>query len=215
MTEQPAQPSVPRGLFVVFEGGDGAGKSTQLERLEAHLSARGERVLRTREPGGTPLGASIRQLLLHGDEVVPRAEALLFAADRAQHVQTTVRPALARGEVVLQDRYLDSSVAYQGAGRALDAAQVLELSRWATEGLTPDLTVLLDVSPEVGRARRGGTDDRLEQEADDFHARVREHFLALAAQEPQRYLVLDAGLPADDLAESIAARVAALGEPVR
>lgn len=194
-------------MFIAFEGGDGAGKTTQIRLLQQRLIDAGREVLVTREPGGTPLGVQIREVLLHGDHVAPRAEALLFAADRAHHIATVVRPALARGAVVLQDRYLDSSVAYQGAGRELDPVDVRGLSMWATEGLLPALTILLDVSPQVGRDRRGGTHDRLEQEADDFHSRVREHFLALAAAEPQRYLVLDAALPAEQIATAVAERV--------
>lgn len=201
-----------RGLFVALEGGDGAGKSTQAQLLQRRLEGAGRTVVVTREPGGTPLGAEVRRLLLHGDHVGPRAEALLFAADRAHHVDTLVRPALERGEVVITDRYLDSSVAYQGAGRALDGDDVRGLSMWAVEGLLPHLTVLLDVSPEVGRARRGDVHDRLEQEADDFHAAVRAGFLRLAEADPSRYLVLDAGLPPQDLHARVWERVASLLE---
>lgn len=194
-------------MFIVFEGGDGAGKTTQIELLRAHLAATGREVLLTREPGGTELGASIRQLVLHGADVAPRAEALLFAADRAHHIATVVRPALERGEFVVQDRYLDSSVAYQGAGRELDPVQIRGLSLWATNGLLPDLTVLLDVAPQVGRARRGNTHDRLESEQDDFHARVRAHYLQLAGAESDRYLVVDASLPRDQIAAIVRERV--------
>ena len=194
-------------MFIAFEGGDGAGKTTQIELLRGRLTQGGYDVVVTREPGGTALGASIREVLLHGDHVAPRAEALLFAADRAHHVATVVRPALARGAVVLQDRYLDSSVAYQGAGRQLDPADIKRLSLWATEGLLPDLTVLLDVTPEVGRDRRGEVHDRLESEQDDFHARVREHYLQLAAADPGRYLVVDASLPPEEIAQIVAERV--------
>lgn len=199
------------GLFIVFEGGDGAGKSTQVDALVAHLAQSGRTVVRTREPGGTALGRSIRELLLHGGMVDARAEALLFAADRAHHVATVVRPALAEGAVVVQDRYLDSSVAYQGAGRSLDPVQVQGISRWATDDLRPDLTVLLDVTPETGRARRGQEQDRLESEADEFHARVRRHFLDLAAAEQHRYLVVDAGLPPHEISRIVAQRVDDLG----
>ncbi|KNX36140.1 dTMP kinase [Luteipulveratus halotolerans] len=196
------------GVFIAFEGGDGAGKTTQIERLHGWLSQQGREVVVTREPGGTPVGQQIRQLVLHGDDLAPRAEALLFAADRAHHVATVVRPALARGAVVLQDRYLDSSVAYQGAGRDLDADEVQRLSLWATQDLRPDLTVLLDVSPETGRARRGDVHDRLESESDDFHDRVRRHFLSLAEAEAHRYLVVDAALPVDEIAAIVQERVA-------
>ncbi|WP_082043701.1 dTMP kinase [Mobilicoccus massiliensis] len=198
-------------VFIAFEGGDGAGKSTQVEALVTSLRARGRAVVVTREPGGTPLGGRIRELLLHGDAIAPRAEALLFAADRAQHVETLIRPALERGEVVVTDRYVDSSIAYQGAGRDLDAEQIAGLSRWATGGLVPDLTVLLDVSPRTGLERRSGrAADRMETEAEDFHTRVREHFLDLAAADPARYLVLDAAAPRDELARAVAERVGAL-----
>lgn len=202
------------GLWITFEGGDGAGKTTQASLLERWLRDEGRTVVRTREPGGTEVGVLIRDIVLHhrGD-VAPRAEALLYAADRAHHVATLVRPALARGEIVIQDRYLDSSVAYQGAGRVLDAAQIRDLSLWATEGALPDLTVLLDLDPASARARLDADDkpfDRLESEQADFHARVRKAFLELAAAEPERFLVLDATLPADDLAAAVRARVAAL-----
>ena len=201
-----------RGLFVAFEGGDGAGKSTQSSLLAGWLAERGAEVVQTREPGGTPLGQALRELVLHGPDgsVSPRAEALLFAADRAHHVATVVRPALERGAVVLTDRYLDSSVAYQGAARQLGHDEVRELSLWAVEDLVPDLTVLLDVTAGEGRARRGDVHDRLEREADHFHDRVRQGFLDLAAREPGRYLVLDATLPPDELAAAVQERVAAL-----
>lgn len=201
------------GTFVTFEGGDAAGKSTQAAALERWLTDQGHRVVRTREPGGTDLGDGIRDLVLHRHwHVTPRAEALLYAADRAHHVATVVRPALEAGAVVVQDRYLDSSVAYQGAGRVLDGEEVQRLSLWATEGLMPDLTVLLDLDPAVGRARRGGraAEDRLESEADDFHQRVRAGFLALAAASPERFLVLDAALSAEALAQRVRTAVAPL-----
>ena len=202
------------GLWITLEGGDGAGKTTQASLLERWLRDEGRTVVRTREPGGTEVGVLIRDIVLHhrGD-VAPRAEALLYAADRAHHVATLVRPALARGEIVIQDRYLDSSVAYQGAGRVLDAAQIRDLSLWATEDALPDLTVLLDLDPASARARLDADDkpfDRLEAEQADFHARVRKAFLELAAAEPERFLVLDATLPADDLAAAVRARVVAL-----
>ena len=196
-----------RVVFIAFEGGDGAGKTTQIELLRARLVDDGRDVVVTREPGGTDLGAGIRQVLLHGDAIAPRAEALLFAADRAHHVATVVRPALRRDAAVLQDRYIDSSVAYQGAGRELDPAEIKRLSLWATEDLLPDLTVLLDVTPQDGLSRRGAVHDRLESEQDDFHARVREHYLQLAAQDPGRYLVVDASLPREEIAAIVAERV--------
>jgi dTMP kinase len=205
---------VSAGLFVTLEGGDGAGKTTQARMLEDWLVASGRTVVRTREPGGTDVGVLIRDIVLHhrGD-IAPRAEALLYAADRAHHVASIVRPALERGDVVVQDRYLDSSVAYQGAGRVLDGDEVRQLSLWATGGLLPDLTVLLDLDPARARARLDADDkpfDRLESERDDFHARVREAFLALAAAEPERFLVLDAARAPEELAADIRARVSAL-----
>jgi len=167
--------------------------------------------VRTREPGGSDVGVLIRDIVLHhrGD-IAPRAEALLYAADRAHHVATVVRPALDRGAVVVQDRYLDSSVAYQGAGRVLDAGEVRDLSLWATDGALPDITVLLDLDPAAARARLDADDkpfDRLEAEKADFHERVRTAFLGLAAAEPERFLVLDATRPPVDLAVEIRARV--------
>lgn len=202
------------GLFITFEGGDGAGKTTQAALLEEWLVARGRSVVRTREPGGTEVGLLLRDIVLHHrGEVAPRAEALLYAADRAQHVATVVRPALERGDVVIQDRYLDSSVAYQGAGRVLGSAEIRDLSLWAVEGLLPDLTVLLDLAPDAARERLVAEDkpfDRLETERDEFHGRVRRAFLALAAAEPERFVVLDAsGAPAE-IAAAVRGRVAAL-----
>ena len=194
-------------MFIAFEGGDGAGKTTQIERLREVLIAGCREVVVTREPGGTPFGQRIREVLLHGDHVAPCAEALIFAADRAHHVATVVRPALDRGAVVLQDRYMDSSIAYQGAGRDLDPIAVKQLSMWATHDVIPTLTVLLDITPAVGRARRGSTEDRLEKEADEFHTRVREHYLVLAAADPRRYLVVDAALAAEEIAAIVADRV--------
>ena len=190
--------------FVVFEGGEGAGKSTQCRRLADALRALGHEVVLTREPGGTRLGTEIRRLLLDVDStgLDPRAEALLYAADRAQHVAEIVRPALDRGAVVISDRYIDSSLAYQGAGRDLDAEQVAALSLWATGGLVPELTVVLDIDPAVGLLRAGEVDDpdRLESEPLRFHRSVRQGFLDLAAADPARYLVIDAAQPAGDIA---------------
>ncbi|MDL9981031.1 dTMP kinase [Microbacterium candidum] len=202
------------GLFVTFEGGDGVGKSTQARLLEEWLVDAGRTVVRTREPGGTEVGNLIRDIVLHHrGEVAPRAEALLYAADRAHHIASVVRPALARGEVVIQDRYLDSSVAYQGAGRVLDATEVRDLSLWATEGLLPDLTVLLDLDHDAARLRLDADDkpfDRLEAEKAEFHERVREAFLALAAAEPERFLVLDASRAPEDLAAAVRDRIETL-----
>lgn len=204
----PAAPSA--GVFLALEGGDGAGKSTQVQLLRERIEALGREVVVTREPGGTPLGAQVRRLLLHGGHVGPRAEALLFAADRAHHVDTLVRPALARGAVVITDRYLDSSVAYQGAGRALPADDVRSLSLWAVEGLVPTLTAVLDVPAALGRERRGAVHDRLESEADTFHEAVRAGFLRLAAAEPARYVVVDAALAPQAIHERLWERVAPL-----
>jgi dTMP kinase len=179
------------GLFIVLEGGDGAGKSTQLTRLAAWLRETGHEVVVTYEPGDTPLGATLRKLLLdHGSaDVSPRAEAMLYAADKAQHVYEVVRPALDAGKVVVCDRYVDSMIAYQGAGRVLDAEEIRGLADWATRGLVPDLTVVLDVP--VDRALGEKVDlDRLEAAGTEFHERVRSYFLDLAAQDPSRYLVI-------------------------
>ncbi|MFF2389754.1 dTMP kinase [Agromyces sp. NPDC058104] len=202
------------GLFITLEGGDGSGKTTQAELLGEWLAGQGRTVVRTREPGGTAVGVEVREIVLHhrGD-IAPRAEALLYAADRAHHVATVVRPALERGEVVLQDRYIDSSVAYQGAGRVLDPAAVRGLSDWATEGLVPDLTVLLDLDAEAARGRLDEARtryDRLEAEAAEFHDRVRSAYLGLAEAEPERFLVVDAAQPVEAIALAIRERVGAL-----
>ncbi|WP_255868182.1 dTMP kinase [Arthrobacter sp. zg-Y844] len=201
-----------RGLFIAMEGGDGAGKSTQAQRLAAALQETGRTVLRTREPGGTPVGEQLRALVLeHGNgEIDARTEALIFAASRAAHVQQVIEPALAAGTVVVCDRYVDSSIAYQGAGRQLGTDAVRTLNDWATGGLEPNLTVLLDVDPERGRDRRTAGDaaeDRLESEPDAFHLQIRLAFLEAAQAAPGRYLVLDAGRPVDELAETILRRV--------
>lgn len=202
------------GLFITFEGGDGSGKSTQSALLTEWLVGRGETVVHSREPGGTDLGIELREIILHSrGHIVPRAEALIYAADRAHNVATVVRPAIERGDVVIQDRYLDSSVAYQGAGRVLDGDEVRGVSLWATEGLLPDLTVLLDLDVVAGRARLDADDkvfDRLEAEKHDFHVRVRESYLALAAAEPDRFLVIDGALPVDEIAGVIRSRVTGL-----
>jgi dTMP kinase len=210
------------GLFVTFEGGDGVGKTTQATLLEEWLRSTGRTVVRTREPGGTEVGVLIRDIVLHHrGEVAPRAEALLYAADRAHHIASVVRPALARGEVVIQDRYLDSSVAYQGAGRDIDPAEIRDLSLWATGGLLPDVTVLLDLDHDAARRRLDADDkpfDRLESEHSSFHDRVREAFLALADAEPARFLVVDAARPSGEIAETIRERISSalasgVGEP--
>ena len=205
--------SEPRtGLFIAFEGGDGAGKSTQAALLTQSLQDAGRTVVRTREPGGTPVGEKLRSLVLdHGHgQIDARTEALIFAASRAAHVEQVILPALGRGDVVVCDRYIDSSVAYQGAGRNLGTDEVRSINEWATGGLAPDLTVLLDVDPEAGRSRRTAADtaeDRLESEPDSFHGSIRSAFLALAEDSPGRYLVLDAAAPVPELAQKILARV--------
>jgi dTMP kinase len=196
-------------VFITFEGIDGVGKSTQLDLLQSWLEGRGREVVRTLEPGGTELGQEIRHLLLHrkGD-VAARAEALLYAADRAHHVATKIRPALADGKVVLSDRYFDSSVAYQGAARELDVTEVRNISLWAVDHLVPDLTVLLDLDAHAAILRRNktGTEpDRLEREKVDFFERARSQYLELA-KEP-RFLVVDATLSIDEIQEQIRARV--------
>lgn len=199
------------GLFLVFEGGDGVGKTTQLDLLCAWLADRGERVVRTYEPGDTVVGREIRRLVLDPatSSLSPRAEALLYAADKAQHVDALVRPALAEGAVVVCDRYVDSMIAYQGAGRVLSPAEVEQVARWATEDLRPDLTVVLDAAPSS--AVDAIVDkDRLEAAGELFHGRVRQHFLDLAAREPERYLVLDARRRIDEIARVVADRVAEL-----
>jgi dTMP kinase len=203
------------GLFIAFEGGDGAGKSTQTAELAEALESRGLTVLRTREPGGTPIGEKLRSLVLdHGHgHIDAHTEALIFAASRAAHAGQVIRPALERGEIVLTDRYIDSSVAYQGAGRGLGTDAVREINEWATSGLQPHLTVLLDVDPEVGRRRRTAGDaaeDRLESETDEFHSRIRAAFLKLADAHPEKYLVLPAHLPVKQLSAQILERVQSL-----
>lgn len=190
-----------RGLFIALEGGDGAGKSTQAAAIAAWLGdERGAQVVVTREPGGTATGRKLREVLLSGDGVPPRAEALLFAADRGEHVEALIRPALRNGKAVITDRYIDSSIAYQGAGRDSDPGRIADLSRWATYGLVPDVTIVLDVDPDEAARRRGdrGTQDHLERQPTEFHHRVRQRFLDLASADPGRYAVIDAsGDPAD------------------
>jgi dTMP kinase len=202
------------GVLIAFEGGEGAGKSTQVKRLQEWLTSEGLVARATFEPGATPSGAVIRQIVLDRAHtgIAPRSEALLYAADRAQHVHDVLRPALDAGEVVITDRFVDSSLAYQGAGRTIPLDEVRTLSRWATQGLVPDLTVLLDLRPEAGLARARGraAADRLESESLDFHQRVRQTFLALAEAEPDRYLVVDAQQPLEQIAAEIRRRVTEL-----
>lgn len=196
------------GVFVALEGGEGGGKSTQSRLLHDWLTAQGTPVLLTREPGGTEVGARLRSIVLDpatGD-LSPRTEALVYAADKAEHVDAVVLPALERGEVVVTDRYVDSTLAYQGAGRAIDAAELEHVARWATADLRPHLTVVLDLDPTVGLSR-AGEPDRIEAEPLDFHQRVREHFLTLAAADPAHYLVLDADQPPEVVHAAIRAAV--------
>ncbi|MBW3359273.1 MULTISPECIES: dTMP kinase [Streptomyces] len=191
----PAVAPAATGFFLALEGGDGAGKSTQVEALADWIRAKGHEVVVTREPGATPVGKRLRSILLDvaSAGLSNRAEALLYAADRAEHVDSVVRPALERGAIVISDRYIDSSVAYQGAGRDLAPTEIARISRWATSGLVPHLTVLLDVDPQTARERFTEAPDRLESEPAEFHERVRSGFLTLAAADPTRYLVVDAG----------------------
>ena len=204
-------PETTPGLFVVFEGGDGVGKSTQVVELVTRLQNRRIEPVLTRQPGGTPIGAKLRKLLLDPGhpELTARTEALVYAADKAQHVEEVILPALARGDVVVCDRYVDSMIAYQGAGRVLDLTEVEQVARWATGGLRPDLTVLLDIDPAeaVANIRQ---QDRLEAAGLDFHRRAREHFLRLADEDPERYLVLGARESRESIAEKVAEKVVAL-----
>lgn len=210
-------PTPAPGLFIAFEGGDGAGKSTQAALLSQALSDAGRTVVRTREPGGTPVGEKLRSLVLeHGQgDIDARTEALIFAAARAAHASQVIAPALARGEIVISDRYADSSIAYQGMGRGLGTNTITSLNDWATDGLWPDLTVLLDVAPAEGRTRRtagAAQEDRMESEPDGFHGAIRAAFLELAAATPARYLVLPAQGDITELAQAIAQRVQELLE---
>jgi dTMP kinase len=198
----------PTGVFVCFEGGEGAGKSTQTRTLEGWLRAQGYSVRLTFEPGDTVVGRRVREIVLDpatGD-LSDRTETLLYAADKAEHVETVVLPALERGEVVITDRYVDSSLAYQGAGRVLDLAEVERVQRWATRGLRPHLTVVLDLEPEQGLGRFAER-DRIEAESVEFHVRVRNAFLEMAAADPDHYLVVDARRPVEEIADEVRGRV--------
>lgn len=202
------------GLFITFEGGEGCGKSTQIARLRARLEASGHSVLQTREPGGTELGESIRQLLQHdsaGHGMVPEAELLLFAAARTQHVHEKIAPALAAGCVVLCDRFMDSTTVYQGVARSIDAQQVDAINHFAVGTTRPDLTVLIDLPPEIGlariRQRSDGQLDRMEQEAIEFYQAVRQGYLDLAAREPERCVLLDGSQSVETLENQIGALV--------
>ncbi len=205
----PRQTPAGSGFFLVLEGGDGAGKTTQVDALADWIRAKGHEVVVTKEPGSTPVGKRLRSILLDISSagLSHRAEALLYAADRAEHVDTVVRPALERGAVVISDRYVDSSVAYQGAGRDLSPAEIARINRWATDGLVPHLTVLLDVAPETARERFTEAPDRLESEPVEFHQRVRSGFLTLAAADPARYLVVDAGQEPENVTTAVRHRL--------
>ena len=200
-----------QGIFIAFEGGEGTGKSTQSKLLAQWLEREGEKVLLSREPGGTELGKDLRKILLGHEtgDISPRAEALLYAADRAHHVYSVVRPALDRGEVVISDRYFDSSAAYQGAGRVLNPTEVARISRWATESLYPTLTILIDLPAEIGLGRLQSR-DRLEAESNDFHERVRQEYLQIAMMDPERYFVVDGTQSVEEINSQITARVAEL-----
>jgi dTMP kinase len=200
-----------QGIFIAFEGGEGTGKSTQSKLLAQWLEQEGESVVLTREPGGTDLGKDLRKILLGHETgaISPRAEALLYAADRAHHVYSVIRPALDRGDVVITDRYFDSSAAYQGAGRILNPAEVARISRWATESLYPTLTILIDVPAEIGLGRLQSR-DRLEAESNDFHERVRQEYLQIAMMDPERYFVVDGTEPVNEIHRQITERVSNL-----
>lgn len=205
------------GVFVCFEGGEGSGKSTQSRRLADWLESQGYDALLTHEPGGTAVGRRLRAIVLSPETgaISDRTEALLYAADKAEHVDTVVQPALDRGAVVITDRYVDSMLAYQGAGRALDLGEVAEIARWATHDLRPHLTVVLDLAPEQGLGRFEGR-DRIERESLEFHRRVREGFMRMAADDPDHYLVLDARADVDEIEAQVRAAVAPLlGRAVR
>jgi dTMP kinase len=197
------------GLFLAFEGGEGAGKSTQARLLAIWLREQGYDVIATHEPGATKIGMRLRALLLDTAHtgLAPRAETLMYAADRAEHVQSLILPALERGAVVVTDRYIDSSLAYQGAGRQLPVAEIQQVNEWGTGGLMPDLTILLDLAPSTGLGRRHSSADRLESEPLDFHQRVRSGFLALAAAHPSRYLIIDASRPEGEISREIQNRI--------
>ena len=200
-----------QGIFIAFEGGEGTGKSTQSKLLAQWLEHEGETVLLSREPGGTELGKDLRKILLGHEtgDISPRAEALLYAADRAHHVYSVIRPALDRGEVVISDRYFDSSAAYQGAGRVLNPAEVARISRWATESLYPTLTILIDLPAEIGLGRLHSR-DRLEAESNDFHERVRQEYLQIAMMDPERYFVVDGTQSVEEINTQITTRVGEL-----
>lgn len=195
------------GIFIAFEGGEGSGKSTQTQIIKTWFEKKGRAVVLTRQPGGTDLGKQLRHILLDlsSKEVAPITEALLFAADRAEHMYRVIRPALTKGEVVICDRYVDSFIAYEKGGRQLDAQEIDRLSHWATDSLAPDLTVLLDIPPKSGLSRSGDL-DRMEMQPVEFHERVRATFLELAASNPKGYLVIDAQQSPEEISAIIKER---------
>ncbi len=197
-------------MFVTFEGVDWSGKSTQAGLLAAWLREQGRTVLETREPGGTPVGEAVRQVVLHGDDMSPWAEAALYAAARAEHVERAIRPALARGDDVVCDRYIDSSVAYQGAARGLGEDSVLQLNLTVTRRLQPDRTFLVLLDPAEAKRRGGGDPDRIEREGEGFMRTVDEAYRALAAQHPERIVAIDGARAADEIAEEVREHVRAL-----
>ncbi|OKL48659.1 dTMP kinase [Boudabousia marimammalium] len=207
-----ADPRNYPGIFLSFEGGEAVGKTTQIALLRKRCEAFGRPITVTREPGGTEMGKQLRRLIQHDvDDLNPRAEVLMYAADRSYHVATKVRPALEAGGIVLTDRYLDSSIAYQGGARGLgDAVEAISL--WATEGLLPDLTILLDADPDVLFSRRGEATDRLERESREFHLMVRERFLSLAEERPERFVVVDAAQSVEAIEQQVWAHVRQLCE---
>jgi dTMP kinase len=202
-------PGPPPGRLIAFEGGEGSGKTTQARLVAIWLRELGYDVVTTHEPGATKIGMRLRALLLDTSHtgMSPHAEALMYAADRAEHVASVIAPALARGAIVITDRYVDSSLAYQGAGRNLPVDEIARFNRWATGGRMPDLTILLDMDPMAGLSRRARSADRLEAEPADFHLRVRAGFQALARAEPARYLVLDADRPPAEITRDIQERI--------
>jgi dTMP kinase len=209
------------GLFITFEGGEGCGKSTQIAALRARLEAMGKTVVQTREPGGTTLGESVRNLLQYDDAgqgMSPEAELLLFAASRAQHVRELIVPAIAEGQIVLCDRFLDSTTVYQGVARAVDSKKVDTINQFAIGGTNPDLTILIDLPPEIGlarvHARSDGQLDRMEKEAIEFFQAVRQGYLDLAKSEPKRFLVLDGSQSAEELETQIWQKVEATFLPL-
>ncbi|MDO5061137.1 MAG: dTMP kinase [Actinomycetaceae bacterium] len=192
------------GLYITFEGGEACGKTTQIELTSNWLTKNGYAPVVTREPGGTDLGQQLRNLILHGPkDMDSRCELALYLADRAYHVATKIRPALTAGEIVVQDRYFDSSVAYQGAARKLGTAEVRDLNLWATQGLIPEITFLLDIDPRISTSRRDGATDRIEEEALDFHLKVRQQYLQLAAAEPNRFHIIDAAQTIEQIQSEI------------